>query len=583
MSYVASVISKQALFRPFVCWLVVSAMLVVWRHHRQQEHAATIQFTVSIEGRNGLASHEAKLNQFHFDSGQRSGLGRKKLTVRANDAEPYSTNLFVWYGGKNLGNIKLVRSRGILELKVMPPAVSVMLKGKEASTNSNNTSSETISLPTGQYTVKAQFARFFTEREIEITPNNTRDLVINPGITALALESQPTNANFELKAISFPELLVRSNTPSTIMDLPAGEYTLRMWRDDYEKTIPVSLRSDLKTNKLMVTFDYGQLAITSEPDGAEIHNGTNHLGITPAEFTLPTGLYRLSVAKEGYLATNVSLTLSANETSRVTLLLLNQGYVDALKQAGDLSSGTFADLDGALEKVNKALEIKPGDEAALVLKRSIIFHRHLRDAREYQRNRDLARALQEAESALQIGPNDPDALTLKQLLENEQQSIAQSRAQARRELPGKVFEQMVMRVPHHDLFPSEKMQFAGDLASIRTRLVEVLERNPAWNVRRQEVTQQGIAIVQAEIKAFGSRQTALLVAGQTADNEVTLHFKLWTYTLGNNIQVGFTGISDDSYKPLHPSYATAAAAPSVEQRRARELDDFKKRISNALR
>ena len=574
---------KGKVFRPLLCWFVLSFVLVTWRHHQQQERKATIEFTVSVEGRNGFVSHEAELNQFHFASGRRSGLGRKELTIRAANAEPYITNLFVWYGGKNLGNIKLARSRGTLELKVTPAALSVAVIGQEANTNLNNATTASISFPTGHYKVKAQFARFSTESQIEVTRNSAAALVIDPGVTIFALDSQPTSAEFELKSIAFPNLLVRSNTPNTMSDLPAGDYALRIWHRDYEKSMPVRLHRNVKTNELTVTFDYGRLTIVSEPSAAEIRNGTNLLGTTPAELSLPTALYRLSVAKKGYVATNIFITLRVNETSRFSLNLLSRSYVEALDEARDLAWGTSVNLDRALEKVNKALEIKPGDEAALVLKRAITFQRHLRDAREHRRNGDLAKALQETDSALQIAPDDPDALALKQMLEKEQQSIAQARAEARRELPGKVFEQAVMKFSHHELFPSEKMQLTGELASIRTQLVEILERNPAWNVRRQEVTQQGVAIVQAEIKGFGSRQTVLLVAGQTAENEVTIHFKLWTYTLGNNIQVGFTGISDDSYKPLHSSYATAATAPGVEQRRVRELDDFKRRISNGLR
>ena len=574
---------KGKVIRPLLCWLILSFGLVAWRYHWRQERKATIQFTASIEGRKERPSYRAELNHFQFEAGNHSGLGRKELTVRADDAEPYVTNLFVWYGGQNLGNIKLARSRGKLELKITPAALSVAVSGQEANTNFNNATIASISLPTGHYKVKAQFDRFSTESQIEVIRNSAATLVINPGVTVFALDSQPTNANFELKSVAFPELFVRSNTPNTMADLPAGDYALRIWRGDYEKTMPVRLHRNVKTNELTVAFDYGRLAIASEPSAAEIRNGTNLLGFTPAEFSLPTGMYRLSVAKQGYIATNVLVTLRVNETSRVSLNLLNRSYVEALNEARDWAWGTSVNLERALEKVNKALEIKPGDEAALALKHAITFQKHLRDAREYQRNRDLGRALQETESALQIAPNDPDALALKQMLDKEQQSLARARAEARRELPGKVFEQAMIKFPHHELFPSEKMQFTGELASIHTRLVEILERNPAWNVRRQEVTQQGVAIVQAEIKGFGSRQTVLLVAGQTAENEVTIHFKLWTYTLGNNIQVGLTGISDDSYKPLHSSYATAATAPGVEQRRARELDDFKRRISNGLR
>jgi tetratricopeptide (TPR) repeat protein len=575
--------SKGKVLRPLLCWFFFSAVLLVWRYHQQQERKATLQFSVTIENRKERPFYRAELNGTHFNPGEHSGLGRKTLNISAADAESFSTNLFVWYGGKDLGHIILKRSRGTLDLKVVPGAKRVSVAGLEASKDFTNVNHESLSLPTGHYKVHAQFERFNIERAVEITAHKTNIVVIDPGLTAVALSSFPTNAEFELNSIRPEGVTIRSNTPVLLSEMPAGEYQLHIWRGDYRKTVPLRVDAGSGTNEFKVEFDYARLSVTSEPAGAEIRDGERILGSTPAELTLPTGLYRLSIVKQEFYSTNVTLTLQANEQPHIALNLLSRAYVESMQQARDKVSGFPPSWDEALDQVNKALQAKPGDEPALALQRLITFRSHLHKARELQRNRALTSALAEIESALKLEASDTDALALKRELEREQQSVLQTKAEARRELPQKVFEQTVTRISHHDLFPSQKMSFAGSLADARGKITEALGRNPAWNIRRNDTPDAEVAIVQAEIKGFGSRQSAVVIAGQTADNEVTIYFKLWTYTLGNNIQVGLTGISDDSYKPLHLSYATTLTAPTIERRRARELEEFKKRLESEFR
>jgi hypothetical protein len=574
--------SKGKVFRPLLCWLVFSVVLLAWRYHQQQERKAAIRFTVSIEGRLGRPSYRAELNRHLFEAGEHSGLGHKELTIQTEDAEPFLTNVFIWYGGKNLGHVRLARSRGTLDLKVAPSAMRVSVIGQEASRNFSNATHESFSLPTGNYKIQAQFARFSTEREVEILRQQTQWIEIQPGITTLTLSSQPTNAEFELNSVAPEGITIRSNTPVVLIEMPSGEYQLRIWRGDYQKTVP--LRVDAGSgNEFKVEFDYARLSVRSEPPGAEIRDGERVLGTTPADLTLPTGLHRLSITKQGFYSTNVSATLHTKDERVIDLRLLSVAYVEAMQQAREKASGFSAAFNEALAHVNKALQIKPNDDAALSLKRSITFRKHLHHARELERSREFVSSLGEVESALKLDPADDEALSLKRRLEEEQQAVLQAKAEARRELPQKVFEQTVTRISHHDLFPSQKMSFPGSLADAQRKITEAFGRNPVWNVRRTDRAEPEVAVVQAEIKGFGSRQNVLMVLGQTAENEVTVHFKLWIYTLGNNIQVGLTGISDDSYKPLHLSYATALTAPTIERRRARELEEIKKRLESEFR
>ena len=69
----------------------------------------------------------------------------------------------------------------------------------------------------------------------------------------------------------------------------------------------------------------------------------------------------------------------------------------------------------------------------------------------------------------------------------------------------------------------------------------------------------------------------MLAIGQTAENEVTVHFKLWIYTRSNKVQITLGGVSDESFVPLHSS-SPAIGAIGAEGRRTRYLEEFKKRI-----
>src|SRR5688572_12008951 len=124
--------SKGKVFRPLLCWFIVSMLLLTWRHHQQQERSASIVFSVSIEGRPGNSLYTVTLNQRSFETADHSGLGRKKLFIQAKDADLFVTNVFVWYGGRNLGNITLPRSRGTLSLDITPRALHLEVTNNEA-------------------------------------------------------------------------------------------------------------------------------------------------------------------------------------------------------------------------------------------------------------------------------------------------------------------------------------------------------------------------------------------------------------------------------------------------------------------
>jgi hypothetical protein len=118
---------------------------------------------------------------------------------------------------------------------------------------------------------------------------------------------------------------------------------------------------------------------------------------------------------------------------------------------------------------------------------------------------------------------------------------------------------------------------------MRAGVVRALGNKPEWTIRRNEKVDGDTVIIDAELKGVLSKHNALLVVGQTADSEGVVCFKLISLTLGNNIQLSLSGISEDSYKPLHPQYVSAGLTGTVEEKRTREIEEFKKRITDQFR
>ena len=111
---------RHPAFRPVLWWFVASSVLFFWRYHYTQASRATVQFTISIEGREGQILHKARLNGLPYEAGKPSGVGWKKISVQASGAEPFATNCFVWYDGATFGNITLARTRGRMRSKRQP-------------------------------------------------------------------------------------------------------------------------------------------------------------------------------------------------------------------------------------------------------------------------------------------------------------------------------------------------------------------------------------------------------------------------------------------------------------------------------
>jgi hypothetical protein len=160
---------------------------------------------------------------------------------------------------------------------------------------------------------------------------------------------------------------------------------------------------------------------------------------------------------------------------------------------------------------------------------------------------------------------------------------AAARADARRKHPEKVLQEETRRVRYNEMFEAQLMRCNGTLDTVRSALLRALRRKPEWNVTRDEKPDSDTVVITATTKGFGWEQNVALVAGQVADNEVTVCFKQFGFILGDKVEFTLSGITDDSYKPSPPQNASTARPSLAERNLARNTQEFKKRLEEELR
>jgi tetratricopeptide (TPR) repeat protein len=577
---------------PFLCWIIVTAVLIGWQYHRSRSGEARIRFAVELEGER-FASHQALLNGIEFESGQVSGIGQKTLRIVARDAEPFETNLFVWYGGVSLGTIRLERSRGLLDIEVFPTPNRVSISGLNVTNEIPDCSRKTLQLPVGDYEIRCAFERFTLSRTTTVRRGDTTVIAIKPSLTSLVVDSDPSPSQFRLESDGPERISIESSTPAMLQRLPTGPYQLAVWRDDYRKVISLNLTAD-PTNRLTVRFEYATVTIASDPSGAEVHEGEKRLGTTPALFFVTPGKHNYRLGKEGYVSTNLNLQFTSDQSREVHVTLANVAFGEALERARSASSAVHPDYSRAISEVDKALEIKPKDDIALRLKRSILVNHHISNAHMFANSGEHSNALAAIDSALLENPTHKEAFELRATVTKAKEeaerkkaeadkAMVEAKAELRLNRPKELFQQITTRMPLNELFEEQTLYFNGSLAAVREAIARALERAPKWTILQNQNPDSDTHLIQCGLRGLGWRQNVVLVAGQTDNNDVTIRFKLFQFALAGKAQAGLSGISDDGYMPVHPQYALGQDASFIETRRSRAIREFKKRIEEELR
>src|SRR5579862_3630354 len=139
---------------PLRWWMLLVCALYVVRLHQRLCERTRLLYAVKVEGRPIYFGVSAILDGKPFSSGSRAPLGQHVFSISYPKADPYITNLFVWYGEHDLGDIDVKRSRGSLAVQADPPALVITIQGPEFTLSLTNSSGTNCLVPTDHYQVR---------------------------------------------------------------------------------------------------------------------------------------------------------------------------------------------------------------------------------------------------------------------------------------------------------------------------------------------------------------------------------------------------------------------------------------------
>ena len=497
--------------RPFAWWLVLVLGLYGIRTHQRLIEQTRIRFTVDLEGKPVGYEATTSVDGRPVTNGERVSLGSHRFVVSHPKAETISTNLFVWYGERDLGTITLKRTRGMLALEVKPPAARLTLVGAEWSLNLTDSAGVTSSVPTDVYQVQAQWANHEGRDRVAVVTGQTGFLRLAPLLGSLTLESDPTGAT-----------VIGSNgrqlgtTPLTLAELSPGVWKVELRLDGY---IPVPLSvavmgsqtSSIRTN--LVSWQYSQAMATARQ------------------------------------------SLASRDADRML-----EALAAALKAKPDDPDAT------ALQRQAAALQRDAAErqQQATIAKR-------LGEAKAMMERGDYAGARSETEAVLKLEADNGQALALEKEMatreENKRKQAeqeAEALRQERSEQPKKSYEAILAKVPDASLFDSQELKTSRPVREVEAAILKALRNvQPVFQVTRDAWTQPEIFEIQANqelttaLKTSAGGRKCVIVGGQTKDDETRIYFKVLEYKseavnkLSLGALIGAPG--DVNYVPIHPS------------------------------
>lgn len=550
--------------RPLIWWFMLVLVLFGIRTHQRLMEQTRINFSVTLAGRPlasasgvsplalfGEAEVEtrATLDGRRVESGQRLGLGRHNFTLTHPKADPFTTNLFTWYGGHHLGTIDLKRARGTLAVAAHPPARRLAIHGPEFSQVWTNVPGMTSSVPTDRYVIEAQFKHVTQQETVPVVSGAVlwRDLSPKLGVVEVTCDQQ---AGFELRAAD-GRVLEQGTTPARLTEIPAGAYRLVTRHKDHrvEKAVTVGANA---TNAVRLEFRYGAAVLETDPPGATVTRDNRKLGITPLTLReLPAGQWVFDLEREDHEPVSVALEVSAEQTTRVRTNLVNRHYVRALRAAeNDLASRRY---ESAVEQAAEALRHKPDDPAAMALQRKAQGFGHLANARVLEGRGEFATAIVAVNTALQFIPDNAEAQQL--LADYSQREKERGEAQKQREAAlaeqerkkreaeeaeresqaaiqhlRQAFQVLAQGFPDAAKFREQELVTTNAVRRVGEAIrAALVNEPPAFTIVRMEWSRPDLFGLQARQRVGAGYRDCLIVGGQVREGEARVLFKVLEY------------------------------------------------------
>lgn len=227
--------------RPLLWWGILVLMLYGVRLHQQLIRQTRLTYAVTLQGKPVDYQALVRLDGQPTFTGARVPLGWHTLSISHPKSESYSTNLFIWYGENQLGDVALNRLKGTLAIQADPPAALLSIRGPEFTLTLTNSFGTVEFVPTDQYVVEARYHHWQGRQEILVTHNATANYTFAPQIGVLQMTCNQLNTSFELYGPD-NSLIEHGVLPSMIDGLPIGKYTVIAFNqvNRQEKVVTVS-------------------------------------------------------------------------------------------------------------------------------------------------------------------------------------------------------------------------------------------------------------------------------------------------------------------------------------------------------
>ena len=537
---------------PLYGWVILVLLLFALRSHERLSARTNLRFTAAVAGQPRFSEVSAQLDGQSFSSGERVRIGWHQLVLAHPKGRSFATNLFVWYGERNLGALTLARTAGTLDISTTPPAQSVTVRGPELRTDLTSVSAEKLAAPADEYSVTAIYPYFTVEQRVTVADNQTAICVVAPAVGDLHANFGYAGARYELRRLadSQPQnqVLESGELPATITALKVGAYQLRArYRGlvvDHSVTIAAT-----PTNQLAVEFPLGNISIETKPTGAVLRDVQgNELGKTPFNLTgVPAGAWRGEVVLTNYVPVPLAVTVLAKQTVTLQTNLMRRSLATALTLMEQNRREANEDLGPLTDAFQAALKDDPENVGVVKVLKKLHASQALVDAYHLGKSGDLAGALRGADGALALMPEDQDmqqqVADFKKSIQEQQAKVAadsqievanklREAAALRVSRPRDYFAKLMGETPHSTDFVDQTLTVRGQMAEVRTKVIEALGKSIALKFAIEENAQpfeEGF-LIRGKMNLLDGFRRCYLVGGQTANGEVTIRFKVLEYT-----------------------------------------------------
>lgn len=539
----------RRVLRPLFWWLLLVLVMFGIRTHQRLMEKTRLNFSVLLQGQ--AIDATATLDGNPVFSGQNISLGSHQLVISGPKADAYSTNLFIWYGAHNLGDIALKRTLGNLTVTVTPPAQWLMIRGPEWSVTLRNSSGTNVSVPTDNYDVEAAFSHSKESQHVLVNANFSNPLHIAPRFGSVQLGCNQPDASYQFQDSS-GQNLSSGSLPATITELPVGSYVIFATHHGNQRQSSVFVKADT-TNTVPMNFDYGAASFETTPSRAAVTDGNGRQwGETPLMLAeLPAGTWNFTLQRYGYAPVQVALEVTADQTNFISTNLVSLDYINGMNEARQYLAVT--NLYQAKAAVDRAVQASPSDPAAIALQQKIGILTTIQNAESMGTEGYYTNGINLLQSVLKLEPDNERAKELvadytnreqqrleairkheAELAEAERQRqariLAEQQAQQRIRELGQALNDASRRYENAAQFSSHELVTTNSATILSTAISSALSgANPPFENVRLNWIYSHLFMLEARQRVGIGYRDCLILGSQVRENETRIQFKIFEY------------------------------------------------------